>query len=169
MECENLSYSKSRDSKFTSRFGSNFATRHKKAYLLEYQQSLASPFRVSRQSSIDKSTTFQSLKDSDRRQTPPPSSSQVLSHYSSLLSFKQKMSTQLSRLSQDIQPHARKSSFDRLNYDRLGESNEIWEKINLKVLLQAKEIVKKSGVEDVSWTYKRQLRQFCVEVLKVLN
>jgi hypothetical protein len=79
------------------------------------------------------------------------------------------MSTQLSRLSQDIQPHARKSSFDRLNYDRLGESNEIWEKINLKVLLQAKEIVKKSGVEDVSWTYKRQLRQFCVEVLKVLN
>jgi hypothetical protein len=170
MECENLSYSKSKESKFTSRFGSNFVERHKKTYLAEYQQSLASPMRGSKQGSIDKTSGIYSLRELNTTPTPTGSIEKKLNHYSSLLNFKQKLATPLSKLPLDSKCKKRQPSQDfRINYDRVGEEHEIWNTINLKTLHKARDSVRRSGLEDVSWTYKRQLRQFCIEMLRVLN
>ena len=168
MECENLSYSKSKESKFTSRFGSHFVERHKKTYLAEYQQALASPLRGSKHGSLDKAGGIHSLCESDTSPAPSDSIDKKLNHYSSLLNFKHKLATPLSKPPSEGKAKGRQPSQDlRINYDRLGE--EVWHTINLKVLHKARESVRRSGLENVSWTYKRQLRQFCVEMLKVLN
>lgn len=52
------------------------------------------------------------------------------------------------------------------NYIISGKSGEIWQLIDIDSLSKALKLIKKGGIEEVTWAYKRQLRQFSIEVMR---
>ena len=52
------------------------------------------------------------------------------------------------------------------NYIISGKSDEIFQLIDIESLSKALKIIKKGGIEEVTWAYKRQLRQFSIEVMR---
>jgi hypothetical protein len=132
---------------------SSFYTRHKKEVLDELKQSLSSPHKSTRHSSFDHSCKKDISKTEN--QSPP------LSHYNNLDKFRDKffaVPKQIKRLKVRIPSHGTCTS--RPKFDNLSDI------INLETLSRALKILKKKGINDMTWAYKRQLRQFSVEILR---
>jgi len=164
MEVDNLSYSNSKKLKCHSRLHSDFKARHKQSQLDEYRQSLSNSLHPYRHSSFDKSSISQSTKP-PRSPTPVQASDLQLTHYTSLTSFKQKLTTPIS----NSKASEHQKSPSNLLLKRQNSNSELWNTLNLNTLYRGREIIKRSGLAGVSWTYKRQLRQFCLEALKTLE
>lgn len=164
MEVDNLSYSNSKKLKCHSRLHSDFKARHKQSQLDEYKQSLSTALHPYRHSSFDKSSISQSSKP-PRSPTPVASQDLQLAHYTSLTNFKQKLSTPISK----SKPSETQTKPSKLLLKQQDSSSELWHLLNLNTLYRARELIKRSGIAGVSWTYKRQLRQFCLEALKTLE
>ena len=47
-----------------------------------------------------------------------------------------------------------------------GRTGEINHLINIESLSKAIKIIRKGGIKDLTWAYKRQLRQFSIEVIR---
>lgn len=161
MEVDNLSYSNSKNLKSHSRLKSDFKARHKHFQLDEYKQSLSIPQHPLRHPSFDKSF---SMPLSKPNHSPAPSikTDIQLAHYNSLSTFKEKLLTPISKPTPE-KIQRKTPIISPIRYER---SSEIWHQLSLNAICKAREIVKHSGVTGVTWTYKRQLRQFCLEVLK---
>ena len=47
-----------------------------------------------------------------------------------------------------------------------GNTSEISQLINIESLSKALKIIRKGGMKELTWSYKRQLRQFSIEVIR---
>ena len=140
---------KLKDTNFQSKLGFNFSSRHRSTFMAEYSQSLSSK-KPGKLSSMKKSSTrgYLSYKPSNLS----------LSHYQSLSNFREKLSTPSTPMNPK---HSKKPSQDVFSFNE----NTLTSLISFQTLVKSTELVKNSGVKGVTLSYKRQLKEFCLEYL----
>lgn len=141
---------KLKDSGFKSKLGSNFSSRHKNTFMAEYKQALSSP-KKSQKVILKKKLP---LSTNSLMHTP----SNVflpLNHYQSLTCFKEKLSVPPSPVHSH---HSKRKSQDFSN-------NDLCSVVSSYSIVKATEIVRRHGLRQCTLSYKRQLREFCMEFL----
>jgi hypothetical protein len=141
---------KLKDTNFNSKLGFNFSSRHRSTYMAEFSQSLSSPQKLKKIPLMKKCST--------KGQVSFKAYNESLSHYSSLSSFREKLSTPSTPSNSK---HFKKPSQDA----SFGFDQGLSTLIPFQTLVKASDSVKKSGVKNVTFAYKRQLKEFCLEFL----
>ena len=141
---------KLKDSGFKSKLGSNFSSRHKNTFMAEYKQALTSP-KKSQKIVVKKKSGFytQSLFQT------PSHSLLSLNHYQSLTCFKEKLSVPPSPAHSH---HSKRKSQDFTN-------NDLCSVVSSYSIAKATDIVRRHGLKQCTLSYKRQLKEFCMEFL----